>query len=500
MGSRYTSSKPLDFCLNPVRFVNNGKVDYVPCGKCDGCLLHNANEWSMRLGCEIEDNQFSIFFTLTYMNKYLPTYRYVGNEYQDGRCYAVYTSDHPGNIRFDGKKDVRRVEDRQIYTAIVDENHDYPFIQATNYVCDTYYFPYSSKRDVQLYLKLLRKDIYEKFPYKTDEQRKIRYFIISEYGETLLRPHLHGVIFPQDYEISEYLLYRGLYQNWKMCREDKFAEFCHYCDSGCRGYVTNYLTCNTGLPQIYRNDFKPFRLASKNPAIGFLKQDKTEVFENISQGVDTYNKDISRIDERYVLRYSSKVGSRIFPKCYRYSQYDFNGLCALYGLVWFLVRAQLSDFEDLRRRLSKDVHSADWTATSTCFAVCNRLNIHPHTYVYCLDMWYYKSAMYQLKQWYEWQQTEGNRLDCLRSYNNFSEWYYRWKNGTLDDYQCDVFGYFCESFVLNPYDLQDIDIYDFVYKPSDDYVLELSDILSDMVKMPKFNEKFGFSPNSVSNF
>ena len=72
MASRYPSTKVLDYCFNPVRLNIDDSVVYVPCGKCDGCLLHKANEWSMRLGAEIEDNTLCIFFTLTYNNKYLP--------------------------------------------------------------------------------------------------------------------------------------------------------------------------------------------------------------------------------------------------------------------------------------------------------------------------------------------------------------------------------------------------------------------------------------------
>ena len=72
MASRFPSTKVATYCFNPVHVVDNDKDLLVPCGKCDGCLLHKANEWSMRLVNEIESNTFSIFFTLTYDNYYLP--------------------------------------------------------------------------------------------------------------------------------------------------------------------------------------------------------------------------------------------------------------------------------------------------------------------------------------------------------------------------------------------------------------------------------------------
>ena len=49
MASRYPETRVLDYCMSPVRLVVDNEVIYVPCGKCDGCRLHKANEWSMRL-------------------------------------------------------------------------------------------------------------------------------------------------------------------------------------------------------------------------------------------------------------------------------------------------------------------------------------------------------------------------------------------------------------------------------------------------------------------
>ena len=107
MASRYPTSQVLDYCFNPLRIVHNNEVSYVPCGKCDGCLLHKANEWSMRLGSEIEDNELCIFFTLTYNNKYLPTFKFLClDKKKNGVESHLFTCDHDRNIRFNGKEDV----------------------------------------------------------------------------------------------------------------------------------------------------------------------------------------------------------------------------------------------------------------------------------------------------------------------------------------------------------------------------------------------------------
>lgn len=264
MASRYPSTKVLDYCYNPVRLVVDNSVVYVPCGKCDGCVLHKANEWSMRLGAEIEDNIYSIFFTLTYSNKYLPT-MVLDSELSDP-LQNFWTVNHNRNIRFNGKEDVLREE---IYDGLY-----LPFgfvgITATNYVSDVPYFPYSSKRDFQLYLKLIRKDLYERFKegffqeVEKEEDLRFRYYAISEYGETLLRPHVHSVILPYHPEVANYLCYEGLFKSWQMCDRNMFQQYCHFADSGCRGYITQYLTCSSRLPSVYHErPIRPWRLSSK---------------------------------------------------------------------------------------------------------------------------------------------------------------------------------------------------------------------------------------------
>ena len=227
MASRYPTAKVLDYCYNPLRLVIDGSVVFVPCGKCDGCLLHKANEWSMRLGAEIEDNTLCIFFTLTYSNKYLPT-MVLQDDVVTTKMNRFWSAHHEKNIRFNGKEDIPRNEDYDgMYLPF-----DFQGIKATNYVSDFPYFPYSSKRDFQLFLKLLRKDLDEKFKegfFKEVESKddlRFRYYGISEYGETLLRPHIHAVILPCHPEVADYLCYEGLYKSWQMCNRDMFQQHC----------------------------------------------------------------------------------------------------------------------------------------------------------------------------------------------------------------------------------------------------------------------------------
>ena len=503
MASRYPTVKVQSYCYNPIRLVVDNCVQYVPCGKCNGCLLHKSNEWSMRVGCEIESCPFPIFFTLTYMNEYLPIAKFVGMDLDSKFPRKIFSTLNNKNWRYvpskSGDYATLRTEDFITFSVPC----DFVGVDATNYVCDQEYFPYSSKRDFQLYLKLLRKSVNETFPTKTEEQKRLRYFAISEYGETLLRPHIHGVIFAYDSEVSEYLLYGGLYASWKMCRYDLFTEYCHLCDSGCRGYITQYLTCGSNLPQIYKDDrIRPWRLSSKNPSIGYSEYDKEKVFEDVISGSIEFVKDIRRIDERYVLRYPSSYCRSLFPKCYEFGKSSYNRLCAVYGLYFLPVRFKESyeHIEDLVRRLSSFEHSSDSQAAKACFKLCGLIGrgCEFHTYLYALDMYYYKADMYALKWFYEYEEycITNHCVNVFALYSNLFEYYSRYINNLLDSYQLDVLALFVLSFGLT------LEALDSLTLPVQnlDYVSEVDSILVDMVKMPKFNEQFGFSPNSVGNF
>lgn len=499
MASRYTETKPLDYCLHPVRLTVDQEVFYVPCGKCDGCLLHNANEWSMRLGCEIEDNHLAIFFTLTYSNKYLPTFVYSGMN-PDGKLPSkVFTCLHDKNIRFDGVKDVPRHEKFILFDTPV----DFTGVPATNYVCDREYFPYSSKRDFQLYLKLLRKDVYNKnqegFFGETipEEETRFRYFAISEYGETLLRPHIHAVVLPQNPLVADYLCYSGLFANWQMCRQDKFQQYCHFADSGCRGYITQYLTCTSNLPQVYQDSrIKPWRLSSKAKAIGYNGYDQEKVFEDFSIGVDEYSKTISRLDERYILRYPKDFGNTLFPKCYEYRKKDFLGLYRIYSVLWLLRREESDYSAYFINRLSEVFNPADIQAAKACLKACDMMHWHPFTYVYTLDMFWYKQGMAALRHWYQFQEREQDPWKILLSYTNLVEFVHKCKYDILSSSELQAFYLLLQSFGYSILDILNLDESELSPVVDDDYVLELSDILNDMVKMPKFNEKYGLSPNS----
>lgn len=487
MASRYTSIKPLTKCLSPLTVFHDGSKFVVPCGKCSACLLNRANDWSMRVGAEVENNPYSIFFTLTYNNHYVPILHQISDS------YGVYHYEASGfSVRWNGKEDVVRDDD----IVVLVHSKDIPLKNYPN----PYAIGYCSKRDIQLWLKLLKKDLYEKF----GEYKTFRYYIISEYGPTTFRPHYHGILFPKNEETAEYLLRVSMYKNWKMCDKSLFDEYTHYCDSGCRGYVTQYLTQFSDLPKILREKpVRPFCLASKAPSIGFSCFDKNEVSEKISQSSLEYIKSIKRVDAEYILQYPKAYISRLFPKCYQYRLLSFDRLLSVYGKLWRYVFKRGYKYEVVSSFLRQNLRSADWNATLACYKFLTNYSspyvLHPFTYVYLVDMVYYKYDMFVLKHFYEWQENHANEpIKILRSYSNVLEYKRSFFTGSV--YHKFVFNEWLKGFNVDPSELDFFADENFQQNDSEMecYRLEVEDITSQMTKLAEFNELTNNSP--ATNF
>ena len=167
----------------------------VPCGKCAACLSRRRSQWTFRLMEELKNSESCYFLTLTYDDEHLP-WEFVNI---DGECVPV------------------------------------------SMVC---------KRDVQLFLKRLRKSI---------EPFKIRYFMVSEYGPKTFRPHYHMILFNfpplLKNKLDEYLT-----NAWDLgfIRVDPISD-------ARINYVTSYCLDSSTLPPYL---VKNFMLCSRRPAVG----------------------------------------------------------------------------------------------------------------------------------------------------------------------------------------------------------------------------------------
>lgn len=115
-------------CISPILVRGLKDRDFVPCGKCNECLKLKRDDWSFRLKQELKVAVSAKFLTLT------------------------YSDDH-----------VRRNPESGL--------------------------PELCKRDVQLFMKRLRKES------ARCSDIGLRYYTVGEYGTNTLRPHYHSIMF-----------------------------------------------------------------------------------------------------------------------------------------------------------------------------------------------------------------------------------------------------------------------------------------------------------------
>lgn len=491
MASRYPTSFHMDFCYSPVRISKNGRTFYVPCGKCNGCRLQKSNSLSQRLGDDIESSSHAIFTTLTYDNIHVPKM----NSRKEGKEYHYFSA--PGNLRFNGRCDVPR-EPIDFYSpyflyAPLKNYHDPDCI---GYLC---------KSDIQLYFKLLRKSVYDRFNISSGA---FRYFCCAEYGpgkdprQGKYRPHYHLVIIPCNSEVASYLLQTALFACWQMSDRNLFNDYTVYCDSGTRHYVTEYVNSITSLPSLLQQtkEIKPFTLYSKQSGpVGTLQFDYQKVSQEIERGVDEYYRRVPRIERNYIFLYPSQVTNTLFPKCSRYSLLSFNGLLRVYEYLY--------NFRSVGYEVSSvfygldDFRIQDYAASKACLKVCDLNGWTPYHYVEVLVSFYYRKAMRALRYQYEFQQDHihdpyvcfawyYNTEDFLKPelMSNFLDYRYR--------YHTDAQLSFYNSFGVHD-SYEDLCVKLQAIRSQKDYVSEVDDICFNADKSKKVNSLVGLSPHIV---
>lgn len=170
----------------PVRNKVTNETIPVPCGKCPECLARRASGWSFRLMQEDKRSSSAMFLTLTYDTGHVP-------------------------ITKNG-------------------------------------FMTLNKRDVQLFMKRLRKV----------SREKLRYYVCGEYGGKTNRPHYHMILFNAD--ISK------IQAAWQQGQV-------HYGDvnGASVGYTLKYMSKPSRIP-MHKNDdrLREFSLMSKGLGANYL--------------------------------------------------------------------------------------------------------------------------------------------------------------------------------------------------------------------------------------
>jgi len=147
------------------------------------------------------------------------------------------------------------------------------------------------KRDVQLFVKRLRKDI---------EPIKIKYYLCGEYGEKNGRPHYHAIIFNFGLDIKD-----KIQENWDMGFV-KVGTVTYQSIS----YVTSYITKKLGgdkAKEVYGDRQAPFIICSKG--LGLAWAEKNHIQLRINQSITIKGKQVG-IPRYYVKKLEMDLEKR----------------------------------------------------------------------------------------------------------------------------------------------------------------------------------------------
>lgn len=332
-------------CEHPIRVYNKyiEKYIWVPCGKCNTCRNMKALKWTDALERERLQHRYCMFVTLTYSDINLPllTYDHFREDYsvlQHNRTsfeshnvmLAASRCHDDICIPFESSLFEHELEDEKLFFGLFDQFDG---------------VPYASKSDIQYFNKRLNKWFFNNV---TKKFKNFRYFVVSEYGPSTLRPHFHGIYFFDSSDIAKRFK-EGVSLSWQKGTID-----CQFVEKSACSYVAQYINKSADLPIFYQKGaLAPFFLFSRCPTIGCryisdslrtdneCTSDLQEIFDN------TFVEVVSRrrnTGEFVVLPLDRSTENRLFAKCPFFSQITMSCRVELYTISLRYVAKDFREF------------------------------------------------------------------------------------------------------------------------------------------------------------
>lgn len=291
-------------CINPQRIITRrGEPMTIACGHCEACLNRKSSLSTLKVQLEDKGSKYCKFITLTYSNDYVPLAKFVPDGF--GLCMLVSTSHRYGvgeilATSYYDDADVSLLENKFNIEGFV---------------------PFLSKRDVQLFIKRLRKNIstfYKQtrtLPHSEqikEEDFQIRYYAVGEYGPDHFRPHYHLLIWCESRLLHSSMGYL-VHKSWPYGRID-----CQTPVGTASNYVAGYLNSNCNLPRVLKTkSTAPFCLHSFYLGEKVLRLQKEEVYRQEPLEFIRRCEVIASKSRNFTLW--SSLTSIYFPKCREYS-------------------------------------------------------------------------------------------------------------------------------------------------------------------------------------
>ena len=278
MITKELQNKIVTRCQHPRTVVNKYTHEpvLVPCGSCPSCVLRRSGIQTNLLTTYSAQFRYVYFVTLTYAPCFLPTLEVsiietCTDDIADVSCFPNIDDLDAGdpNTYLFGFRSVPRSASVKLKNSTVERTFKDPEIKFTYPMKPKELLsilgkikhnvpnriPYVCNRDLDLFLKRLRS-------YYPDE--KLRYYAVSEYGPTSLRPHWHLLLFSNSERFSKTVC-ENVSKAWSYGR----------CDASLsRGfaapYVASYVNSFVALPYFYTQMPKVVRPKSFH-SIGFTE-------------------------------------------------------------------------------------------------------------------------------------------------------------------------------------------------------------------------------------
>lgn len=331
------------FCTSPHWITNPYTMErvFVPCGRCSSCKASVANKNIGRIIRESSMHKYQFMLTLTYDNSHLPYYTMVNpddnyqfklnilqkfNDIYESEPFETSLKDvffESENLFFVSNRDSLPPFDYSLFQKIDGFAKEFEAVSSmlppTNFPCVEPTFAVGCKKDLQDFLKRLRRQIEYYFKKRGLSVPKFRYFFVCEYGPHTLRPHYHAILWFDDDLLSK-ILKQFVYKAWKMCSCVRIQ--CEPCADPSGSYVAKYITGNYTLPNYLQTPLtRTFTLKSKN--LGFDALSNEVVFSSAIGNrcrVDIFD---SKTKAYTCDMLPSEIVRRCFPKPYGYT---FNSL------------------------------------------------------------------------------------------------------------------------------------------------------------------------------
>lgn len=284
---------PFIKCLEPQRVKNRYTQELllVPCGKCDACINHKGLMLTQKCQLESLSHKYCFFVTLTYNNDNVPTAKLV--KYYDKMVLLHDDGEILGESEYDKDK-IKLLHSKC--------NHSNKIMVL-------------QKRDIQLFIKRLRK--------RTNE--KIRYFAVGEYGPVHFRPHYHLLLWCDKSETAQNIQ-QNISASWRYGYIKNLLS-----EGNSSSYCAKYVNSRGNLPKILRESkVKPFALHSCHLGEEILQRSKEEVekltpieFINFSLPLNGKLKNITMWNS---------LASYYFPKCRGFSSLSNEECLPLYRI------------------------------------------------------------------------------------------------------------------------------------------------------------------------